>query len=84
VSRALLMATGRSDVAERIIREAGCSHPRLPGEPSGYAAWFAWAERKAKTHKQEPCPRCGLWVLWKQKRSLPEHTPAPDAPDGAA
>ena len=35
--------------------------------PSGYLAWHAWAEKKAKTHEQHRCPKCGFWTLWKPK-----------------
>ena len=27
-------------------------------EPTGFVAWFAWAERKGKTHEQQRCPGC--------------------------
>jgi hypothetical protein len=40
----------------------------VKGEPSGYIAWHEWAERKAKTHRQERCPGCGLFVIWKPKQ----------------
>lgn len=35
--------------------------------PDGYIAWHEWAERKAKTHVQERCPGCGLFMIWKPK-----------------
>lgn len=36
-------------------------------EPTGYVAWFAWAERKMKTHEQHECPRCQRLSVWKRK-----------------
>lgn len=36
-------------------------------QPAGYLAWHAWAEIKARTHRQERCPECGLWAIWKPK-----------------
>ena len=45
-----------------------CSHAHLHTDaPSGYLQWHAWAERKAKTHKQERCPGCGLWAIWRRR-----------------
>ena len=38
-------------------------------EPSGYAAWHAWAEKKAETHRQSACSGCGLYVIWTPKRA---------------
>ena len=35
--------------------------------PEGYLAWYAWAERKAKTHRQVRCAGCGLFALWVRK-----------------
>lgn len=32
--------------------------------PSGYIQWFEWAEEKAKTHEQQQCEECGLWLIW--------------------
>lgn len=34
-------------------------------QPVGYLAWHEWAERKARTHRQERCPGCGLWKIWR-------------------
>lgn len=39
-------------------------HTRSPG---GYVAWHEWAERKARTHIQHRCPKCGLWAIWKKR-----------------
>lgn len=43
-----------------------CNHDP---EPSGYLAWFEWAEQKAKTHDQLQCPHCKLWKIWVPKGS---------------
>lgn len=32
--------------------------------PESYAAWFAWAERKARTHTQVRCEGCGRFSVW--------------------
>ena len=32
--------------------------------PAGYIARQNWFKRMAKTHKQEQCPVCGLWLVW--------------------
>lgn len=36
--------------------------------PVGYVAHEEWADKKMKTHKQERCPTCGFWVIWKPKK----------------
>lgn len=36
--------------------------------PLGYIAWHEWAEQMGKTHRQEPCPGCGLLKIWVPKR----------------
>lgn len=36
--------------------------------PDGYLQWHAWAEQKAKTHRQSRCPTCGFWSIWKPKQ----------------
>lgn len=36
--------------------------------PEGYLAWHAWADRMAKTHRQEKCPGCGLYAIWMPKK----------------
>jgi len=43
-----------------------CVHPYEPTEPSGYVAWHEWAPKYAKTHKQTPCPKCGI-LLWRPR-----------------
>lgn len=35
--------------------------------PARYLEWHAWADWKAKTHRQVACPTCGLYVIWKRK-----------------
>ena len=35
--------------------------------PSGYLERTEWAEAMRKTHRQERCPGCGLWVIWRPK-----------------
>lgn len=35
--------------------------------PPGYLDWHDWASQKAKTHKQERCPECGLLTIWVPK-----------------
>lgn len=35
--------------------------------PNGYLSWQEWAEKKAKTHVQMPCPTCGHWAIWKRR-----------------
>jgi hypothetical protein len=44
-----------------------CSTPGLhtTGGPTGYGAWFDWAERMARTHVQVRCPGCGLYKVWR-------------------
>ena len=36
-------------------------------QPADYGAASEWAEKMAKTHKQERCPTCGYWALWEPK-----------------
>ena len=40
--------------------------PHTPA-PSGYAARHEWAERMSRTHEQQQCPGCGLWLVWTPK-----------------
>jgi len=37
--------------------------------PDGYLEFSAWADEKSKTHRQERCPGCGLWVIWVPKKA---------------
>lgn len=39
--------------------------------PTGYLQWHAWAEKKAKTHRQKRCPTCGLFAVWVPKKKRP-------------
>jgi hypothetical protein len=55
----------------RVRVKDDCRHPYLRDEPSGYLAWHEWAEKKAKTHEQRQCPKCGLWSIY-VKRALDE------------
>lgn len=45
--------------------ETRCRHTPCP---EGYVPWHEWAEQKSKTHKQERCPSCGLWAIWKPRK----------------
>jgi hypothetical protein len=36
--------------------------------PHGFMQWHEWAEKKSKTHVQEKCDGCGLYVIWKPKK----------------
>ncbi len=36
--------------------------------PLGYIAKEEWAMRKLKTHRQERCPKCGLWKIWTPRK----------------
>lgn len=38
--------------------------PVPPAAQSRYLDWHEWAEEKAKTHRQERCPGCGLFKVW--------------------
>lgn len=38
--------------------------------PTGYLNWNEWAADMAKTHRQQKCPGCGLWLIWKPKARL--------------
>ena len=48
-------------------RAAPCpdEHLHTPQPASGdYLAWHAWAEEMSKTHTQNRCPGCDLWLIW--------------------
>jgi predicted RNA-binding Zn-ribbon protein involved in translation (DUF1610 family) len=34
-------------------------------EPLGYVAWHVWAEKLGRTHRQERCPGCGRFSVWR-------------------
>jgi hypothetical protein len=36
-------------------------------EPAGYLAWYEWARRMAKTHRQTRCHVCHRWKVWVPK-----------------
>lgn len=40
---------------------------RVERQPTGYIAWFEWAERQAKRYEQHACPDCGRFTIWKRK-----------------
>lgn len=44
-----------------------CQHTPSPAGSGDYFAWYAFAERMRKTHRQVRCPRCGLWAIWEPK-----------------
>ena len=35
--------------------------------PEGFLRYMAWAEAMGRTHDQERCPTCGLWVIWTER-----------------
>jgi len=44
-----------------------CADYHTPA-PEGYLQWHSWATRMMKTHKQERCPICNLWFVWKLRK----------------
>lgn len=56
---------GKTTERDKYFAELGCKHTKCP---EGYIGWHMWAEKKVKTHKQERCPKCGLWAIWKRKK----------------
>ena len=56
--------------AEDIERIKNTCKNHTPNQPTGYVAWFDWAKKMSKTHKQIKCEGCGLYSVWvpKQKR----------------
>ena len=48
-----------------LVNEAHCPnlHDHTPG-PDGYLQWHAWASKLSRTHRQEKCSSCGLYVIW--------------------
>ena len=38
-------------------------HLKMPDEPIGYAAWFEWAKKRGKTHRQVECSTPGCPIL---------------------
>lgn len=52
----------------RLARTQYCEHPVYePGEPRGYIAWTDWASAMSRFFKQEQCPHCQLYVIWRPK-----------------
>jgi hypothetical protein len=50
------------------VRADSCPNVRNHTKrPDGYVAFMEWAEKKEKTHEQERCPDCGLWVIWRKR-----------------
>jgi hypothetical protein len=47
-----------------------CADRHTP-TPSGYVAFFEWAEQMAKTHRCTKCPDCHLWAIWVPKETQP-------------
>jgi hypothetical protein len=39
-------------------------------QPRGYSAWFDWAAKMGKTHRQLRCDGCGLLAIWVPKWAL--------------
>ena len=48
-----------------------CLLEKIGDEPIGYVAWFMWAHKKIKTHRQVKCKDCGLYHIWKLKKEKP-------------
>ena len=45
------------------MSDVTCRHTKCP---EGYVDWHQWAERKSETHRQERCPLCGKWAIWRK------------------
>lgn len=54
-----------------LVEQPECKHTPAP---KGYTSWHAWAEKQMTTHRQERCPVCGLWAMWKRKKRQPKET----------
>jgi hypothetical protein len=39
-------------------------------QPTGYLAWFEWADEMSKTHRSTRCRYCGLFAVWVPRRPL--------------
>ena len=58
------------NVPVRRLTAEGCPNAVDPNHrtgPTGYIVRANWAENMLKTHRQEQCPVCGLWVVWVPK-----------------
>jgi len=47
-----------------LVEQPECKHTP---HPRGLREHLDWQEEKAKTHRQERCPICGLWAVWVPK-----------------
>jgi hypothetical protein len=54
-----------------LVDQQPCA-PRHTPHPSGYVAWFEWAEKMTETHTQQRCPECYLWAIWVPKEQKGE------------
>ena len=36
-------------------------------QPVGYDTWHSWAAKMMRTHRQERCWGCGLFMIWRKK-----------------
>lgn len=60
----LSIAQIRMRVASDASYEPPCADEHTPC-PKGYLAWHEWAAEMEKTHRQEACPKCSLYVIWR-------------------
>lgn len=37
--------------------------------PIGYAARLQWIAKMSNRYEQTQCPKCGLWSIWKKRKS---------------
>lgn len=35
--------------------------------PENYVEWHEWARARNRTHYQERCPGCGLYLIWRRR-----------------
>jgi hypothetical protein len=47
---------------------ADLHYPNQVG-PYDQLGWYSWAEHMSKTHRQQRCPGCGLFVIWVPKNA---------------
>jgi hypothetical protein len=53
------------DENEPLTLRGSCSNiQQHTPSPESYLRWHSWAERMSKTHAQEKCASCGLYVIW--------------------
>jgi hypothetical protein len=52
--------------------------------PNGYIAWFGWAHRMSKTHRQIRCEGCGLYYVWVTKMPREKKTRVSNAIEGVS